>query len=402
MSPFRLIWLVFATASLGAHALTLDEALAAATGSAPDIAASTAAMTAARSLTKSAGALPDPKLSVWVDDLPTSGSDAWRAGDAKRMVSLMQEVPNGDAREAERQIAGAQLQTSEAQARYARLNVRRETTLAWLSLYFLDRKAEILAAQRADNLRSQQASVAALDGGAAPDAALAARLERDQLDDAGDDIERDRTRARAQLARWVGADTARQPVSGSLPAWLTDARAQADDIAEQPEVRAATTQLNTAQAELALAQAAKKPNWGVEVGWGYDAMDQGMAMVKFTFDLPIFAASRQDPKIAAALANVQRSDAERQARMAGYRQQIDETRAEQTAIRAQLDRLKTRTLPLIARQVELALAGMKSGKGSDAVLGARKARLAAQMRGVELESQLANADTRLYFLTGAH
>ncbi|WP_432720077.1 TolC family protein [Jeongeupia wiesaeckerbachi] len=401
MSPLFVLAATFGAASVGAHALTLDEALAA-TGTAPDIAASAAATSAAQSLTRSAGALPDPKLSVWVDDLQTSGPDAYRVGDAKRMVSLMQEVPNGDLRDAERQIAGAQLQTSEAQARYAQLNARRETTLAWLALHYLDRKLDVLAAQDADNRHSQQAGVAALKGGASADAALAARLERDQLDDSRDDIERDRARARAQLARWVGPELAAQPVTGGLPAWLTAARAQADDIAEQPEIRAAATQVGAAQAELALARAAKKPNWGVEVGWGYDAMDQGMAMVKFSFDLPVFAASRQDPKIAAALANVQKSDAERQARMAGYRQQIDELRAERMATLAQVDRLKTRTLPLIDQQVELALAGMKSGKGSDSVLGARKARLAAQMRAIELESQLANADTRLYFLTGAH
>ncbi|MBM3115480.1 TolC family protein [Jeongeupia naejangsanensis] len=401
MSPFLFLAAAFGAASLGAHALTLDEALAAA-GGAPDLVASTAATTAAQSLTKSAGALPDPKLSVWVDDLQTSGPDAYRVGDAKRMVSLMQEVPNGDRRDAERQVAGAQLQTSEAQARYTQLSVRRETTLAWLALHYLDRKLDVLAAQDADNRHSQQAGVAALKGGASADAALAARLERDQLDDSRDDIERDRAKARAQLARWIGPALAAQPATGGLPAWLTTGRAQADDIAEQPEIRAAATQVSAAQAELALARAAKKPDWGVEVGWGYDAMDQGMAMVKFTFDLPVFAASRQDPKIAAALANVQKSDAERQARMAAYRQQIDELRAERTAILAQVDRLKTRTLPLIDQQVELALAGMKSGKGSDGVLGARKARLAAQMRAIELESQLAAADTRLYFLTGAH
>ncbi|HSC79167.1 MAG TPA: TolC family protein, partial [Chitinolyticbacter sp.] len=379
MSQLHLVLLAAAigAASLGAHALTLDEALAMAEGHAPDLVASNAAISAAQSLTKSAGALPDPKLSVWVDDLKTSGPDGYRVGEATRMFSLMQEVPNGDLRDAERRIASAQLQTSEAQGRYARVNVRRETTLAWLSLYFLDRKAEVLAAQEADNRHSQQVSMAALKGGAPADAALVARLERDQLDDARDELARDRARTRAQLARWIGPEAASQPVTGTLPAWLAEAHAQVDDVADQPEVRAATTLLGTAQAELAMAQAAKKPNWGVEVGWGYDAMDENMAMVKLTFDLPVFAASRQDPKIAAALANVQKGEAERQARMADYRQQIAEVQAEQTAIRAQIDRLKTRTLPLINQQTEVALAGMKSGKGSsNAVLDARKARLA--------------------------
>ncbi|GAA5786314.1 TolC family protein [Chitiniphilus shinanonensis] len=406
MFPFRIAWLaaVLGAASVPVHALTLAQALDAAQGHAPELAASAAATAAAQALTRSAGALPDPKLSIWIDDLPTEGDDAYRIGSAKRAFSLMQEVPNAGLRAAERRIADARLQGSEAQARYARLGVTRDTTLAWLALYYLDRKAALLDAQEAEIRRGEAAALARLKGGDSADGALAARLERAQLDDARDELARDRLRAQAQLARWVGTEAAAQPVSGELPDWLgADAPAGDDLLAEQPEIRAAATLLDGAQAELAMAQAAKRPNWGVELGWGLDAMDQGMAMLKFTFELPIFAASRQDPKIAAAYANVRQRDAERETRLADYRRQIAETRAEQAALRAQLDRLNTRTLPLIEQQAALALARLRAAAADgNAVLDARKARLAAQWRGVTLEADLADATARLHFLTGAH
>ncbi|WP_441301392.1 hypothetical protein, partial [Chitiniphilus shinanonensis] len=107
MFPFRIAWLaaVLGAASVPVHALTLAQALDAAQGHAPELAASAAATAAAQALTRSAGALPDPKLSIWIDDLPTEGDDAYRIGSAKRAFSLMQEVPNAGLRAAERRIA---------------------------------------------------------------------------------------------------------------------------------------------------------------------------------------------------------------------------------------------------------------------------------------------------------
>ncbi|WP_341675635.1 TolC family protein [Niveibacterium sp. SC-1] len=397
--------LALAAASLAASAptwaLNLDQALDAALARAPELNASTAATSAARALTQSAGALPDPRLAVWVDDLPTSGDEAYRVDRSKRMVSLMQEVPSGARREAERRIAEARLQGSEAQARNARISVRRETTLAWLGLHFLARKSEVLDAQHAEVQRSEAASLAAIKGGGAPAAALLARLERNQLDDAQDELRRDTARARAELARWTGEDAAREPASGSLPVWLTQPSPADEDLERQPEVHLASTQLSEAQSELSLSEAGRSPDWSVELGAGQDAMSQNMAMVKFTVSLPVFTGSRQDPQIAAAQAAVLKSEAERAARVADFRREAQSLRAEEAALAAQLARLDTETLPLLDQQVALALAAMRGGGNSAVVLDARKSRLAAQMRGIDLESRLAATRARLHFLAGA-
>jgi len=400
----RLLALAIAAcaASTPARALSLEQALDAALARAPELNASAAATSAARALTKSAGALPDPRLAVWVDDLPTGGDDAYRVDRAKRMFSLMQEVPSGARREAERRIADARLQGSEAQARNARIAVRRETTLAWLNLHFLARKTELLAAQREEIQRSEATSVAAIKGGGAPAAALLARLERAQLEDAQDELLRDTALARAGLARWTGSGPAQEPASGALPPWLTRTSSAEEDLDQQPEVHLASTQLGEARGELGLSEASRRPDWGVELGVGQDAMSQGVAMLKFTVTLPVFTGSRQDPQVAAAQAAVLKSEAEREARVADFRRETESLHAEETALDAQLRRLSDETLPLLDQQIALALAALRGGKdNSAAVLDARKSRLTAQLRGVDLESRLAATRARLHFLAGA-
>ncbi|MFT4173003.1 MAG: TolC family protein [Rhodocyclaceae bacterium] len=405
MSLFRLGSAVclIGTASLSAHALSLDQALQAAAQRAPEMIAASADSQAAQAMTIQAGALPDPKLAVWVDDLPTTGGERFRPGAAKRMVSLMQEVPNTARREAEQRLADAEARGAQAQARFARLNVRRETTLAWLTVYYLDQRLTVLDEQDGLNRQSQQRDLAAITGGASPTGAFGARLEALDLQDARDDLAAQRRQAVARLARWTGDDLAREPLAGALPAWLTATAHDDAGVAELPDIRAAALQQEAANAEVALARAATRPNWAVELGVGLDAMDKNMAMLKFTFDLPLFQGTRQDPRIAAAQAKVDKSQAEREARLLDARTEVAALAAEREALQRQLARIDRDTLPLLERQSQVALAGVAGGKGeTGAVLDVRRARLAARMRHVELEGRLAEANARLFFLTGDH
>ena len=388
-------------AGTAVHAASIGEALDAAGSRAPEILAAQAATTAARSASMAAGTLPDPRLSVWVDDLPTTGEDRYHVGSSKRMASVMQEVPSGARRDAERQLADAEARGAEAQARASRLNVRREAALAWLELYFVDRRIAVLDAQDTLNAQAQKRDLASVGGGASPALAFAARLEANELRDVRDDLASARRQAQVRLARWTGGTAANQSADGDLPAWLAQDHLDAAGVETQPDLHAATIRHDAANAEFALAKAATHPNWAVELALGADAMDKGMAMLKFSMDLPVFQSSRQDPRIAAALARAEQSEAERAARLADLRREFDELAAERDALAHQRKRLTEETLPLLQRQADVALATLAGAKGdAGAVLEARKSRLAAEMRAVELQARLAATDTRLYFLTG--
>ncbi|MFC7421709.1 TolC family protein [Iodobacter arcticus] len=402
MFPYALRSIVLVLCASSAQALTLDEALIAAKNYAPDLIASQSGEVATHALTQSAGSLPDPKIAFTIDSLPLEGEDQYQVGKSMRSIGLMQEFPNAGKRAAERQIATAAWQASSAQHRYAQLNVKRATTLAWLSLYYTQEKAQILDAQVIENQNSLSLSRAALAGGGTADNALAAQLETQQLADARDDLKSELQQARALLARWIGPDRAREIVNGPLPVWQREPASE-DQFSKQPDLHAASSQISAARAELALMEAGKHPDWGLELALQRSDMGQSQAMVRIYFDLPFFTASRQDPKIAAATANLQRAEAEKTARSAGYRQQYAELNAQGDALTSQLQRLKQLTLPLIQKQAELALAGLQSSKGSsNAVLEARKTKRVAQLRALDLTSRLATIQAQIFFLTGGH
>ncbi|MGL4666714.1 MAG: TolC family protein, partial [Saezia sp.] len=171
----------------------------------------------------------------------------------------------------------------------------------------------------------------------------------------------------------------------------------------QPELRAVQAQVGIAQAELAQAIAQNKSDWSVEFGIGQDAMGKAMGMVQFKFSLPIFESTRQGPKSAAALAAVNRADAEREARMADYQLQINELLAEREALSMQSKRLANETLPLLNQQINVSLASVRSGRGNlNTVFAARSAKLNSLLRQVDMQSQLAIINAKLYFLTGSH
>ena len=396
----RLTALTFAMASLNAHALTLSDALTLAHAQAPELRAGAAATEAAQQLTISAGQLPDPKLQLGIDDWAISGDNRFSTANTMKSIGVMQDVPNAGKREAERQIAAANLRASQAQAHSAELNLTREVTLAWLNLYYSQQKLALISQRQQQNTTSQQLAKLALASGGNSDAALAARQEGEALADAADEAQRDIRLAQVRLARWLGARASEAP-SGELPAWLS--RDTTDgELESQPDITAAHAQASAAQAQLDMARAAKTPDLGVEVLYKRDGMGQNLAMVQFSIDLPLWGSQRQDPKIAAAVAELTRSQAEKAQRLADVRQEYASTSVELALLQSQLDRVNKQTLPRIAQQLELAKAAFGAGKSSaSVVLAMRQDELAARIRALDLQSQLAASRTRLYYLTGA-
>ncbi|MDR3352107.1 MAG: TolC family protein [Zoogloeaceae bacterium] len=387
-----------------AWALSLEEALLRA-GEAPDTRALAAEAEASGARLVAAGRLPDPRLVLGVEDFMLEGDARYRVRDSSRMISVMQEIPSSSRRAAQRQQARAALEETRRAHALSRLAARREASLAWIRLYFLEQKQQLLAAQQQEIRLRQEVAKAALAGGAKPEAALETLLEAQDLAEAADLLARDIRLARVGLARWIGPLPDSEGATGELPPWLFADAPQgstgkdAEDTEHVTELRASAARIGMAEAEVALARAGKDANWNVEFGLGQDAMGKNMLMAKVGFSLPLFAATRQDPGIAAAWAALRRSEAEHAARRAEFERQRMERQAEAQTLALQLARLETETLPLLERGIALAEATFSSGTGTAAALiRAREKHLAARMRRVELESEHALVRARLYFL----
>src|SRR3569833_3290686 len=114
--------------------------------SSPDIAGQMTSVAAARSAAVAAGRLPDPKLAVGIENLPVTGAEQWsltRDFMTMRKIGVMQDLPNRAKRHAKTDAAEANIARTEAERRVSILTVRRDTALAWLSRYYLERRVAL-------------------------------------------------------------------------------------------------------------------------------------------------------------------------------------------------------------------------------------------------------------------
>ena len=384
-------------------ALSLDEALLRAEH-APEVLASKANEAALMELSKSAGQLPDPRFVVTVDDFMLEGMDKYRS---TRMAGVMQEIPASSRRDAERRGADAVLREGERMREIARLVAAREVSLLWLKLYFLTRKEALLQTQSAEIQRRREAATAALAGGGKADAALESILDRQTVEDDLDLLRRDLRVVRAGLARWVGKLDPNETASGDLPQWVRNVEALPGQEEtrvgneEDPEVelRASRARVGIAEAELDAARASKDLDWSVEFGLGRDGEGDAMSMAKIGISLPLFAGSRQNPRITAARLKLQAAEANHAAQRAEFMRQRRELLAEDAALDALLTRLNKETLPVLERRVALAEAALSGGRGASVELvQLREKRLATQVRAIELEAERAAVRAKLHFL----
>lgn len=385
--------------------LTFNAALDQAESGAPTLAAQRAQISAAQSAAIPAGALPDPKLFVGIDNYPVSGMDA---GHLKRdfmtmqKVGVIQEFPNADKRRARVEAASAEIEVAEAQSRMARLKVRREVALAWLNRYALERKLALFDdLERENRLLATAVRAQIASGRAQPADAVMPKQEAAQLADRHDDLVRDLAKANAELRRLIGP-AADEPLAGEPPAFILDAGTLRQHLHHHPEIAAFGAAAHKAEADVREAVAMKKPDWGVELAYQKRGAQFGnMVSLQFTFDLPLFTKTRQDPTIAAKQQELLKLDAEREAMLREHANELDGDLASYAALERQAARVRQEWFPLAQQKVDLATASYQAGKADlTTVLSARRDLIEQRFKLIELDNQRVSTAARLYFAYG--
>lgn len=126
--------------------LTFGAALDLAEQQSPALAANAAQLSAAQSASIPAGALPDPKLVAGLENYPVTGPERGQLYvDFMTMqkVGVMQDVPSAAKRHAREEVARASVAVVEVARRIERLKVRSDTALAWIQVYYLERKLSL-------------------------------------------------------------------------------------------------------------------------------------------------------------------------------------------------------------------------------------------------------------------
>jgi len=382
------------------YALSFAEAREIAEQQSPRVSAQRLQIDAVESARKAAGTLPDPKLSIGLENFPISGMDRWsltREPMTGQRLALMQEVPNQAKRDAKVASAQARVERERAALVLQRLQIRQELGLAWIAAQAVEQRDQLLAELLAENQRLQDSLPARVAGGSAQAGdLLAAQQEALALSDRRDDLQRDRSKARAMLRRWVGprADEALQGGIGPLIHPVAQLRAE---LSSHAELALYPAMQSMARAESHEAQSESRGDWSWEIAYSRRDRRWGdMVSFQVTFDLPWQKDRRQTPMIQAKQRELERLEAEQEDVSRRHLQELDDSAAELQALDSQIERLKSTGLQLAQGRAELALSNYRAAKGDlSAVLGARAQVLEARLRLIDLQAQRDGVTTRL-------
>src|SRR5262249_22157180 len=157
--------------------LSLAEALKVAVGRSQQIVSQRAMVDAAREMSVAGGELPDPKLKLGVENVPTDGPDAWTLNrDFMTMskIGLMQEFPRVEKRRLRSERAQRDAERAPAAVLSATLAVEREAAIAWLGRRYAADAERVIAVQIAEAELSVATVMAAYRAGKAPQSELIA------------------------------------------------------------------------------------------------------------------------------------------------------------------------------------------------------------------------------------
>jgi outer membrane protein TolC len=352
-----------------AHAapLTYAQALDAAAAKAPALRAAALQVDAAKASARAAGALPDPKLAVGLDNFPVSGPPAGRFGaDEMTMgrIGYSQDVPSAAKRQARIGRAEADIVAATADGVVEARQVRIATALAWIDLYYAQRKLDAVESVIAQLAPLWNASPAGVTSGRSrPAQTLEAAQMRAALEDRRSEAASALARARAVLTRWTGE--ADPQAAGPAPDHGVAPGALRAALDRNPALLARDAAARQAQADVALARADKRPDWSWEVAYQRrDPMFGDMVSAGVSISLPLWGKSRQDPMIAARAASAGRAEAQRQDAERALTAQLEADLADHVMHHEQWLRARDTLLPLAKQRADLETAAYGAGTAS--------------------------------------
>ncbi len=398
---------VFAVAFAPAHGepLSFSSALKKAEENAPDLALESAAVNAAKAASKSAGSWPDPKLAIGVENVPAEGADAWslsRDMMTMRKVGIMQDFPSRQKSAASRDLAAASISKAQAEEHIRRIEVRRDTAVAWINRYYIEKQSALLDELDRENLlfaTSTQAQV--VSGRSNPADAIEPKQEAADLADRRDALASAVAKAKADLSRWVGDDGA-ELLAGDPPTIAIEAAVLREHIAKHPELIALVPVAEMAQAELYEAQAMKSPDWGLELAYGKrGSMFDDMVSLQVTVGLPVFSGRRQDPLIESKRQALKGVDAERLKMLKDHTRELEVELADYDNLSRQLERMSQTRIPLATERVDYQYASYRGGTAAlSSVLAARRELIELKFKQLDLRAQQQILAAKLYYSYG--
>lgn len=366
---------------------------------------------ALRELAVADGQLPDPSLSLGVMSLPVDSFSRRDEEMSQLSVGVSQAFPPGATLRHQAARTGHLAEAADAGTLARRLELLRDTRVAWLELAYQDAALRLIEAERTrfDDILAVTESLYRTGRNNLQDV-LSAQLERALLDDRLAAAQAERAAALAELQRWTG------PLAQDirLPATLPDIAAPPAQDAMQagleahPRIATAQARVAAGQAAVEVARQQYKPGWMLDLTYG-DRSGTGMdgarrsdllsAMV--TLDLPLFTGKRQDRRVAASVAE---TDALRHTRDDAYRElqralEADYPRWRQLVLRER--NYAEGIVPAARHNAEAALTAYRNGVTDfTALIRAQLADLDSRLQALRTRTDRLQTQARLRYLAG--
>lgn len=386
--------------------LTLQDALALASGEQPSVAAYQRDAIASEQAAVAARSLPDPQLQLGVQDFPVSGKFAFsptKDNFTMYNIGIMRE----QVRRSKREAAAAQLQAealvSREQASEQDLQIRHDVMIAWINAVEAAARQRLMLRIIGDLKTGQKIMEAGVSTGASsPALALEAQAEVAVAQSQLAEAKGNEARARAQLARWIGP-AAQRPLPDALPNLALPPSMPMDQMNEHPHIRVAEAQEQAAERQVDVARTQRRPDvtWSLMYSWRPDFGDYVSAQV--SIPLQINRRNLQDRKIAEAQA---RTDAAR-LRVEDMRRdlagQYGAALADYQGADAQIDSLLKGAIPSLEASFKAAEARYEGGQGSlELPLNVVRRYVETNVQLVEQEGNRARAAAEIIYLMGGN
>jgi outer membrane protein TolC len=394
-------------ASVSAYAqeapVTLDAALQAATDRSAAMGAAQASVRASSEAAVRAGQLPDPMLKAGVDNLPVTGQQKFTIGQdfmTMRRIGIEQEWVSGDKRRLRSALANDVVDRERAGYLAQLVNTRQQTATAWLNAVYAKKAVSLqheLVGHMTHELDATKASYRGAKATAADLMQAQAMLAQtqDQLLKARQTLQT----ALIGLSRWTAMPVS--DVTGDPPAPQSYVSSlPPEELGEvQPVLVAASRDIAVADADTAVANSNRSPNWTWEVayqqrGGGFS----NMVSVGVSIPLPIHRKNSQDRDAAekaelGTKARLMYEDAQRQVE-ADIRTQS----ATLASGRERITNLTRSLLPAADQRVQLAAAAYRAGTGSLAdTFAAKRAQLDAELQVLDLQRDVSQTWAQLEY-----
>lgn len=385
--------------------LTLAEAQRLAVTRSHQLLAKGHAAGSARDMAAAAGQLPDPVLTVGIENLPLQGDERFSLGRESmtmRRIGVMQELTSADKRRLRAERFDREAEKARAEQAALAAAIRRDTAIAWLDRHYAEATAALVAEQAAQARLEIQAAEAAYRAGKGSQSDIfSARSALVEIEDRASQSRRQLANTGVMLARWVGDDAAR-PLAGKpqLDAVALDPTTLETALAHHPEIAVLARQEAIAETEARLARANRKADWSIEVAYQKrGSAFSDMVSVGVSVPLQFNRKLRQDRELAASIGQAAQARGEREEALRAHVAELRILLNEWENTRERHARNERELVPLATSGAEAAMAAYRGGKASLAeVLRAGRSKLDARLQSLQLEADAARLWAQLNFL----